>query len=226
MSRNRTSGHISVKGETYWAFKAACEAANSKMGPVLDELILATLDGDLTEETAYWEKLNSERLEEIKTRSHRYQKKAKAKKVEETFELEVSQEQRSIDPPQLFTPEHVLASFYHRFGMPGPVASILPNEVEPTPQVEPGSIFLIPEKDDPYHVEVKPRIPKPERLEYKPPIQGTGASFGLFSEEGLKMAEAAPKNDPVTPRAHGSRAEKTISLSEAKSCIDPTWGKK
>jgi len=250
MSSKHGTRDISLKGETYDAYKAACQAGPLSTRYQMEALIDEVLDGDLVEENAHWAKFRQDKLEAIKTRSHSYQKKAKAKKAEKPVPLdfvessekflasyEVSQEQRPIDPPQPISPEYVLASFHNRFGMPGPVASILPNEVEPTPQIKPGSVFLIPEKepeeedDEEEYIPVRAEDVRPFQVEkltqvIRHKVTHAPASSGLFSPGELEKAKAASKDGPVTPPAHGRRAVGTISLSDAQSCIDPTRGKK
>lgn len=153
MTKQPTRGHISVKGTTYLAFRDACEPSNRTMGRVLDGLILAALDDDQVE-TAYWTKWRADRLEAIKTKT--WERAQAKKKADHCY--------HPAPVKQTMRPEEILAGFHHMFGMPGPVASILPNEIEPQPQGKPGSVFSL---DDPSHVEVTPQKRGPFEAEAK-----------------------------------------------------------
>lgn len=119
------------------------------------------------------------------------------------------------------SPEQILATFHHRFGMPGPVASILPNEIEPTPQGKPGSIFVL--DPDPYHVEVT-RKEKVYADAVAESIIAETQAGGLFSPEGIKEAEENPA-PVVKPRA--AKGTKPVpNADDLPSCIDTTFGKK
>lgn len=145
MAHKQTRRSISVSLTTYSRLKAYCDATEQSMSGVTTRAVLAFLD-----------------IEEL------------------SADIEK-------DQSHLPSPEKVLASFHaafaapppkdgptsppvlkddgfrpNRFGMPGPVASILPNEIEPQPQVEPGAVFG--SLDEDFYVPVRDPLPDPPKV--------------------------------------------------------------
>jgi len=243
MSKQPTRGHISVKGPTYWSFKAACEEANVTMGCRLGELIVALLDDP---KAAQFEVqfIRNEKMAKLEAKRERHRAK----------NISPSSAKPFVPADQPVSAKEISASMEHTFNIPDLPTSFCSIGINgepagtrgtaadlgqyPTPEEAFAMASREPRKppvDTPKEFrsifidQIPPKMDEPISKEVEvEPVEVKVANpelpeFGLFSEEGLEMARVAPKNDSVTP---ARRDEAVIpNADDLPSLIDTTFGR-
>lgn len=214
MSKQPTRGHISVKGEVYVAFREACHSSNLSMGKVLDGLINSALDCD------------EDFFVPIREPAHEGFEITMVD-LPPGFAVDDIGEKRPIDKPTV-APEQVLAEFFHAFNK-SPAQEAEPDLLIDKPEFPKADIERFdrltknPYADDSTELEsFTAKVTYAEAVA-ESVVKETQAP-GLFSEEGLRQAEAEPNVAPAPRSARGSSPP--VNADDIPSFIDPTFGRK